>query len=1289
MSLNTPFEWTPECRKALNMLIEQVTSDPVLWHPDPNAPFELQVDTSDFALGSILFQRDENGKHRAVAYHSQALIAAERNYGISDKELLAIVEGLKRVRHLVIGSPHKLKIFTDHDNLRFYRHPQKLNRRVARYIAFLADFNFELEYLPGKQNKADPLSRCPDYDKGAEDNKDTVALPDSLFVRVMEITALEQQIDDLQKQNQKLLESWKKKHDLYQDKWKVWWRAGSKVILTDQGMYRTLIQQYHDLPMAAHPGTWKTSQILRRDYWWPSLGKDMEDYIRGCATCQATKAITHCNVPPIAPIGPGEDNTPFLCITVDFIMKLPELQGCDTILTITDHDCTKAVILILCREDMGSEEVARLFQDHAFPYTGIPKRIISDRDPRFTSQFFKELCDQLDIKQNISSAYHPQTDGQLERTNQTLETILRIYCNHQQDNWADWLKIAQYVINCRPSSTTKKPPYELWMGFIPRTHQPACTGNVPALEERKSRLLQARNDAQEAISKAQSLWQKSPHFLRYHVDQQVWLEGTHLCNTHPTHKLRAKRFGPFKVLEVLSPVTYRLELPANWKIHNAFHAAVLHPYKEMAIHGPNFPEPPPDLVEGQEEWEVDNVLASRRHGRSKALQYLIKWKGFSEAHNSWEPKRNLGNADQLVKEFHDKNPRAIRRMIINPTDSDMSSQLLPDISSLIHHFKGLSLMSAPETSYPSPSVSEREAILTVDTTIVAEVISDMCHTDTPPPTFPEEPPYTNLEEVPPTFEMNDYLRLSPSLVSVHGPSRPPTPLTIMMAAMEAGQENNEPLPVPPRLGEQEYYAAQLTHPTPADNPQDPRNLLTGVTEPERQRMFRSINGLRDAILSLMRQEDEEELNVPSLTAPTIAPEMLMHCGHTTLSTESSVTSSAPSHLSVAVDEEDSNNTHPSEDWIRFIPEIHRTGTLIPISEAYPEERVLAHYIRFHVDQTTGEPTISGTMGRGCPTYGDTLMAAPIADPTPANHHDHRYFKMFEEQSMICGPVNWALEDLGDYGVLGDVIRYRGQTAQRRHLAHIQMEVEALEDYAQQRRANLASQMSAYQSREVAIRRHLIMANTHKRISRLLTEDQETGELAWRHRRTIRQDYSRAHTFRLQGGHASSISSGSSTSSVSSSIEAPPTGRTCIYCHWPGHLAGHCDTPHYICSEKRSGYCRVPTFHRNFNPNMPNICPYGGRRKHATHTYRTQGRMARYLSLAERAIEYEHVGEGCDDTCKGHYSRAARCTRAAIERVVDQIGHSTTQTDPVHEAPYAPRTPTPDYVPADNEGNDEL
>jgi len=139
-----PFQWTQECRQALDQLIGQVTNDPVLCHPDPRTPFELFVDASTFALGAVLAQRDKGDKLRAVYYLSKALNAAERNYTIADKEFLAIVEALKKVRHLVKDSPHKLVIHTNHDNLRYYRHPQKLNRRVARYLSTLANFDYEL-----------------------------------------------------------------------------------------------------------------------------------------------------------------------------------------------------------------------------------------------------------------------------------------------------------------------------------------------------------------------------------------------------------------------------------------------------------------------------------------------------------------------------------------------------------------------------------------------------------------------------------------------------------------------------------------------------------------------------------------------------------------------------------------------------------------------------------------------------------------------------------------------------------------------------------------------------------------------------------------------------------------------------------------------------------------------------------------------------------------------------------------------------------------------------------------
>jgi hypothetical protein len=480
---------------------------------------------------------------------------------------------------------------------------------------------------------------------------------------------------------------------------------------------------------------------------------------------------------------------------------------------------------------MGSEEVARLFRDHTFPYTGIPKRIISDRDTQFTSQFFKELCAQLEIKQNMSSAYHPQTDRQSERTNQTVETILPIFCNHQQDNWADWLKIAQYMINSCPSSTTKKPPYKLWMGFIPRTHQPTHIGNVPAIEEQKSQLLEARKSAQEAISKVQSLWSKDPCFQRYCVDQKVWLEGTHLHTTHPTTKLRAKRFGPFKITKVLSAVTYRLDLPPAWKIHNTFHATVLHPYKEMEFHGPNFIETPPDLVEGHEEWEVDSVLASRHTGKKKTLQYLVRWKGFLEVHSSWEPKGNLNNASLKMKEFHDKNPKAICRMVINPQEVAMESPPLPDISSLCTQFENLSLMSS---HYSSPSPATRNTMLMVDTEEVAILEALLHPTMEAPPTFPEEPVYALPTENPPDINLGEYLRLSPTGYSLHTPSRLPSP---------------EPLLIPP----------PCIHPLPQDDPNDPRNRIRRLSDFARERLFYSTTGLAAAELMLARQEEVEHL----------------------------------------------------------------------------------------------------------------------------------------------------------------------------------------------------------------------------------------------------------------------------------------------------------------------------------------------------------------------------------------------------------------------------------------------
>jgi hypothetical protein len=290
----------------------------------------------------------------------------------------------------------------------------------------LADFDYELHHIKGTKNWADPLSRRPDHDDGKGDNETLVALPTAVFARAANMNQLDETIHAQQKQYQVRLTEWKAQYPIYQAEQGKWMHKEALVIPTPEEVRAELLATYHDAPTAGHPGIWKTQVQLGRDYWWPSMRQDVKEYVQGCLKCQATKTITHRNQPPPQPITPTSD-APFGTIALDFITKLPKSGGCDSILTITDHDCTKAVILIPCQEAMNTEEFLELYRERAFPYTGIPKRIISDRDVRFTSNMFKELCNQLAIVHNMSTAYHPQTDGQSERTNQNVETILRIF----------------------------------------------------------------------------------------------------------------------------------------------------------------------------------------------------------------------------------------------------------------------------------------------------------------------------------------------------------------------------------------------------------------------------------------------------------------------------------------------------------------------------------------------------------------------------------------------------------------------------------------------------------------------------------------------------------------------------------------------------------------------------------------------------------------------------------------------------------------------------------------------
>ena len=234
-----------------------------------------------------------------------------------------------------------------------------------------------------------------------------------------------------------------------------WYHGTALVVVANNELRRGVISLFHDHKASGHLGITKTLQLTAPYYWWPNMKTFITKYIRGCATCQMSKINRNPTHPPLFPISPVENAHPFKTIALNFITKLPPSGGYDMILTITDMDCSKASIFLPCHETIDSEEVATLYATHMTPHYGIPRKVISDCNVCFTSKFTTDLCRLLDIHQNISMAYHPQTDGASERTNQTLEQYLRIFCGTQQDNWHAWLPLTQYTKNSWPSATTK------------------------------------------------------------------------------------------------------------------------------------------------------------------------------------------------------------------------------------------------------------------------------------------------------------------------------------------------------------------------------------------------------------------------------------------------------------------------------------------------------------------------------------------------------------------------------------------------------------------------------------------------------------------------------------------------------------------------------------------------------------------------------------------------------------------------------------------------------------------
>ena len=419
-------------------------------------------------------------------------------------------------------------------------------RDPSRLQPNLQDYNLIFKHVPGKLHAApDMLSRPPGANHGEEDNQNVTLIPPESFIRMTRDDSptrvqLEKDIAQAQEEHLALMEAWQEAgrasrvhSPLFHQP--LFTTDGATIAIPPvDSLKREILRQNHDAPTAGHPGRDQTFQNLQGQYWWPEMRKWTAQYVKGCAICQQSKPINHPRKVPLYRIPVPPDALPFQIVAMDLITQLPNSAGYDAILTIVDHGCSRAAIFLPCKTRVSGEGIAALYLKNVYPWFGIPTKVITDRDPRFTSHFAKALCTQLGVRQNISTAYHPQTDGLSERKNQWVEQFLRLLTMNDQGQWAQWLPIATAVHNRAVNSSTGTTPIETILGYKPPLDYRSSPATLnPTADLRKETAFQKQEQAKAALNR---LARDTP-INQYGVGDKVWLEAKNLALPYQTHKL--------------------------------------------------------------------------------------------------------------------------------------------------------------------------------------------------------------------------------------------------------------------------------------------------------------------------------------------------------------------------------------------------------------------------------------------------------------------------------------------------------------------------------------------------------------------------------------------------------------------------------------------------------------------------------------------------------------------------------------------------------------------------------
>jgi len=594
LSKKSVVNWTEVHQNAFEKLKEQLTNPPLLKHFNPDLPIIIWTDASKIGIAGTLLQKSEEDEQlHPVSFISRRLNNAEERYSAIELELLAIVYALETFRHYVYGV--KIEIWTDHAPLRYLDNIKSLSVRIQRLKCKIIDFDFTIIYRKGLLNQVcDALSRNPVGDPPTIEQE----LQKDNDLAILHIQTVNLQIE--QNNDPKLnkiiqaLENPDISDHIWIRKSKNYFINSEKILMYKHGpkekkMYLIAIPEkrineilfnFHDHPQAGHLGVNKTYKKIIERYFWTTMYKDIRKYVTSCVSCQKRKADKTATYGQML-TSPKIIGIPFQRFTIDYIGPInPPSNGTSYILVGTCAT-TKYAIAKPYRTADAKSTVAFLLD--IISQFGAIGEIHSDRGLHFANKLVKDLLKALNIKNTISIAYHPQSQGQAEKFNGTLIDMISHFVQEQPRKWSLYLKQVLFAYNTSVNDTTKFTPFYLLHGYHPKSifdHNFISTDTSHEILLELEKLKNIRDELPKILEKRYLKNKKHYDTSKIHTTFELG-ERVLIKSENKTSKFAYRYNGPFKIIKQISDVTYVVEMVKNGQLVNEYkHISQLKKYNE-------------------------------------------------------------------------------------------------------------------------------------------------------------------------------------------------------------------------------------------------------------------------------------------------------------------------------------------------------------------------------------------------------------------------------------------------------------------------------------------------------------------------------------------------------------------------------------------------------------------------------------------------------------------------------------------------------------------------------------